>query len=88
MSEIAAEVALESGAEVELFLPIPKPPVRLFGAAVNVGGHPLASITEINASTVHYLVVVQLPQDLNCYSKSLFRRNQIKKVNKHHRLPL
>lgn len=64
--------AMELGVGVEHFLPIPKPPVRLLGAAVNAGGHPLANIVEISASKVHYLVVVELPQVLYCDSKSRF----------------
>lgn len=78
MYEIATEVAMELGVEVEHFLPISRPQVRLFRAAENGGGCALANHVEITASKYHYLVEVELPQVLYWDSKSHFRlKNKI-----------
>ncbi|MFS7996478.1 putative increased DNA methylation [Helianthus anomalus] len=59
---IAQEIGHELEPEVEYFVPLPKPYVRMFGAAANGGGRPLANVLELTASKSYYNVVVELPQ--------------------------
>ncbi|KAK1431535.1 hypothetical protein QVD17_07995 [Tagetes erecta] len=50
------------GRYVEYFYALPKPRVRLFGAAKCATGRPLANLVELIASPYRYRAVVELPQ--------------------------
>ncbi|KAD4584121.1 hypothetical protein E3N88_21722 [Mikania micrantha] len=68
--EIARETTLDLGPELRLHfeyvVPLPKPYVRLFGAAANAAGRSLVNLIELSASNCHYKAVVELPQVQFC----------------------
>ncbi|KAI3757040.1 hypothetical protein L6452_04573 [Arctium lappa] len=52
--------------EIEIFSPIEKPRLRLFGAAASARGRPFVNIVELIASRRHFVVVIELPH-VKCY---------------------
>ncbi|MFS7996477.1 putative HSP20-like chaperone, increased DNA methylation [Helianthus anomalus] len=62
--EIVREIGqgLQLGIFLEQFVALPKPYVRLFGAAANVVGRPLVNIVDLSASDYNYVVLIELPQ--------------------------